>query len=141
MKLGDILQVKGTQVFTIGPQATLAEAASAMVEHNCGSLVILDQDRVVGIITERDILRACATQDRPLTDVHVDERMTRDVITGSAQDGISAVMGWMTDKRIRHLPVLEQGKLAGLVSIGDVVKAEHSLLSVENEYLKHYIRS
>jgi CBS domain-containing protein len=140
MKLGDILQVKGTQVFTIGPRQTLAEAAAAMVEHNCGSLVICESDKVVGIITERDILRACVTQDRPLTEVRVEERMTRDMITGSADDKISDVMGWMTNMRIRHLPVLEKGKLSGLVSIGDVVKAEHSLLSVENEYLKHYIQ-
>jgi CBS domain-containing protein len=140
MKLGDILQVKGTQVFTIGPRQTLAEAAAAMIEHNCGSLVICESDKVVGIITERDILRACVTQDRPLADICVEELMTRNVITGSANDKISDVMGWMTDMRIRHLPVLEQGKLSGLVSIGDVVKAEHSLLSVENEYLKHYIQ-
>ena len=141
MKLGDILQAKGTNVFTISPRATLAEAASAMVEHNCGSLVVCERDKVVGIITERDILRACATQDRPLTDVWVEERMTRDVITGSANDKINDVMGWMTDMRIRHLPVLDKGKLSGLVSIGDVVKAEHSLLSVENQYLKNYIQS
>jgi len=141
MKLADILQAKGTNVFTISPRATLAEAASAMVEHNCGSLVVCERDKVVGIITERDILRACATQDRPLTDVWVEERMTRDVITGSANDKINDVMGWMTDMRIRHLPVLDKGKLSGLVSIGDVVKAEHSLLSVENQYLKNYIQS
>ena len=141
MKLGDILQAKGTNVFTIGPRATLAEAAAGMVEHNCGSLVVCELDKVVGIITERDILRACVTQDHPLSDVRVEERMTRNVITGSANDKINDVMGWMTNMRIRHLPVLEKGLLAGLVSIGDVVKAEHSLLSVENQYLKNYIQS
>jgi CBS domain-containing protein len=140
-KLSDILQAKGTNVFTIGPRATLADVVSAMVEHNCGSLVVCELDKVVGIISERDILRACATRDRPLSDVRVEERMTRNVITGSANDKISDVMGWMTEMRIRHLPVLEKGKLAGMVSIGDIVKAEHSLLSVENQYLKHYIQS
>ena len=141
MKLSDILRTKGTTVFTIGPRATLADVVSAMVEHNCGSLVVCEADKVVGIITERDILRACAAENRPLLAMRVEERMTRNVVTGSANDKVSDVMGWMTEMRIRHLPVLEKGQLAGMVSIGDVVKAEHSLLSVENQYLKHYIQS
>lgn len=141
MKLSDILRIKGPSVFTIGPHATLADVVAAMVEHNCGSLVVCEDDRMVGIITERDILRACAVVDRPLSQVSVQERMVRKVISGSIHDKISDVMGLMTERRIRHLPVLEQGRLAGLISIGDIVKAEHSLLSVENEYLKHYIRS
>ncbi len=141
MKLGDILHTKGSSVFTIGPHATLAEVVAAMVEHNCGSLVVCEGDQVVGIITERDILRACAVVDCPLAQVRVHERMTRKVISGSIHDKISDVMGWMSELRIRHLPVMEQGKLAGMISIGDIVKAEHGLLSVENEYLKNYIRS
>lgn len=141
MKLSDILRTKGRSVLTIGPRATLAEVVSTMVEHNCGSLVVCDDDALVGIITERDILRVCASETRSLREIIVEERMTRDVITGLASDPISAVMGLMTERRIRHLPVLEDGKLAGLVSIGDVVKAEHSTLSVENQYLKHYIQS
>lgn len=141
MKLSDILRTKGHSVLTIGPRATLAEVVSTMVEHNCGSLVVCDGDALVGIITERDILRVCASDTRSLREIVVEERMTRDVITGLASDPISSVMGLMTERRIRHLPVLEDGKLAGLVSIGDVVKAEHSTLSVENQYLKHYIQS
>ncbi|MHB0955091.1 MAG: CBS domain-containing protein [Pirellulaceae bacterium] len=141
MKLSDILRTKGTAVFTIGPRATLADVVAEMVEHNCGSLVVCDSDELVGIITERDILRACASQNRPLVEMCVEERMTRNLVTGSATDKVSDVMGWMTEMRIRHLPVLEKGRLAGMVSIGDIVKAEHSLLSVENQYLKHYIQS
>lgn len=141
MKLSEILRTKGHSVLTIGPRATLAEVVSTMVEHNCGSLVVCDGDALVGIITERDILRVCASETRSLREIIVEERMTRDVITGLASDPISSVMGLMTERRIRHLPVLEDGKLAGLVSIGDVVKAEHSTLSVENQYLKHYIQS
>lgn len=141
MKLSDILRTKGNSVLTIGPRATLADVVSTMVEHNCGSLVVCDGDVLVGIITERDILRACASQPRLLHEILVEERMTRQVITGLASDPISGVMGLMTERRIRHLPVLEEGKLAGLISIGDIVKAEHSTLSVENQYLKHYIQS
>jgi CBS domain-containing protein len=141
MKLSDILRIKGNSVLTIGPRATLADVVSTMVEHNCGSLVVCDGDALVGIITERDILRACASQARSLREIPVEERMTREVITGLASDPISGVMGLMTERRIRHLPVLVEGKLAGLVSIGDIVKAEHSTLSVENQYLKHYIQS
>ena len=141
MKLSDILVTKGTAVFTIGRHSTLAEVVSSMVEHNCGSLVVCQDDEVVGIITERDILRACAATERPLAEVRVEERMTHKVVTGSGDDKIGDVMGWMTEQRIRHLPVLERGKLAGIVSIGDIVKAEHGRLSVENHYLKNYIQS
>lgn len=141
MKLSDILQSKGTQVFTIAPRASMADATAAMLANNCGSLVVCDGGKVVGIITERDVLRACADDSRPLVDVYVQELMTRDVVTCSKTDKISDVMGWMTEMRIRHLPVLDNGRLAGIVSIGDVVKAEHSVLSVENQYLKHYIQS
>lgn len=141
MKLSTILEAKGSTVFTIGPDANLAEVVAALVEHNCGSLVVAEDEQLLGIVTERDILRVCATLDRPIGELRVDSIMTRDVLTGSADDKISDVMGLMTEKRIRHLPVLENGKLAGMISIGDVVKAEHSHLTMENHYLKNYIQS
>ncbi len=141
MKLKTILDAKGNQVFTIPPHASLADVVQSLLEHNCGSLVVCDEDRLVGIITERDILKACASTTEPLAAMRVEDRMTRDVVTGTPADKISDVMGVMTEKRIRHLPVLVDGCLVGMVSIGDVVKAERAHTSMENHYLKSYIQS
>ena len=141
MNVQAILKVKGTDVHSIAPSATLAEVVSTLVERNCGSLVVVREDIMVGIITERDILRACVDTANRLEDRTVEEVMTNEVITGQPTDEVEAVMGLMTKNRIRHLPILTEGKLNGLISIGDVVKAQHDQLSLENHYLKSYIQS
>ena len=141
MNLREILSVKGRAVHTIGPRATLADVVQKLVELNCGSLVVCDGDAMVGIITERDLLRTMAARTNPLSDIVVEERMTREALTAVPEDEVEEVMGLMTRHRIRHLPVLEDGKLAGIISIGDVVKAHHDRLCMENEYLMHYIQS
>ena len=140
MKLQEILRVKGTGVHKIGPEASLAEVVQRLVECGCGSLLVCDGDRMVGIITERDILRACAAKAAPLEEIQVTVHMTVEVVTGSPGDDVGDIMGLMTSKRIRHLPIMEDDKLAGMISIGDVVKAQHAYLSVENHYLKEYIQ-
>jgi len=96
---------------------------------------------MVGIITERDIMRACADRTTALEDRTVEAVMSEDVVTGKLEDEVEKIMGLMTQNRIRHLPVIENDQLAGLVSIGDVVKAQHDLLTMENHYLKSYIQS
>ncbi len=142
MKLKDILHEKGRSVHTILPEAMLSDVVAKLVENNCGSLVVCDEDgQMVGIITERDILRACASRAGTLDEMPVEKFMTDKVVTGSLDDQVESVMGLLTRKRIRHLPVLENGKLAGMVSIGDVVKAQHDRLTMENYYLKEYIQS
>lgn len=143
MKLHDILSEKGTHVHTIAPTATLDDVVQKLVEYNCGSLLVCEHSaeggqHILGIITERDILRACAARMR-LTEVSVSSVMTRNLVTGHPDDSVEAVMGLLTEKRIRHLPVLDQGRLAGLISIGDVVKAQHRQTLVENHYLKTYL--
>jgi CBS domain-containing protein len=140
MKLRDILQTKGSVVHTIAPSATLQDVANVLVEHNCGSLVVLDDGKLCGIITERDILRAAAASHVPLADFSVRDHMTVKLVTGSLDEDLGEVMGQMTDNRIRHLPILEKGTLVGIISIGDVVKAQHDRLSMENHYLKNYIQ-
>ncbi len=142
MLLRDILRQKGTDVHRVTPSASLAEAVDRLVEHNIGSLLVCDGESIAGIITERDILRACRTHAGQLESQVVRDHMTGldQLVTGKPDDRISEVMGLLTEKRIRHLPVLEDGKLVGLISIGDVVKAQHDLLSVENHYLKSYIQ-
>lgn len=141
MKVESILQHKGQSVITIHPQATLADVVQRLVEHNCGSLLVLDGERLVGIITERDILRACADDDRLLHEIAVFERMSTRLITGAPDDEINDIMGLMTERRIRHLPIVEGGYLRGIISIGDVVKAQHDHLSLENHYLRAYLHS
>ena len=144
MMLRSILHTKGHDLFTTVPQATLEQAIRAMVEHNCGSLVVCAEDddrRMLGIITERDILRALAAGKQKLSDFTVGEVMTKNVVTGAADSMIPEIMGLMTTHRIRHLPIVESGRVVGLISIGDVVKAQHDELSAENHYLKEYIQS
>ena len=141
MKLLDILSVKGDRVYTIGPEATLADLAEAMVAHKCGSLVVLHEDRMVGIITERDFLNSYVSTKKDLTQLAVADFMSTDVITGTPEDSVSDTMGLLTEKRIRHLPILNKGgDLVGMISIGDVVKAQHDQLSVENHFMKSYIQ-
>jgi CBS domain-containing protein len=141
MKLNEILRDKGTIVFTIRVDATMADVAAELVEHNCGALIVCDGEQIVGIISERDMLRTLAAHEQLLTEIAVRQCMTTDVITGSPDDLVETTMGLMTENRIRHLPLLEDGKLAGLVSIGDVVKAQYDKMTIENRFLKDYIQS
>ena len=142
MIIRDILAVKGSHVFATTPDVTLQRVVELLVEYNCGSLVVYERDhskRMVGIVTERDIMRACAA-GRVLQQTRVGDIMSREVVTGTAEDSVEDTMGLMTDNRIRHLPVLEENMLVGVISIGDVVKAQHDSLSAENFHLKSYIQ-
>jgi CBS domain-containing protein len=141
MQLKEILEAKGRNVLTIAPTASLAQVVRKMCEHNCGSLIVSESEKMVGIISERDILRAIVEVDEPLETIPVETRMTRDVVTGTPQDNINDTMGVMTRNRIRHLPVLDDDGLAGLISIGDIVKAQHQKLERENHLLMTYIQS
>jgi CBS domain-containing protein len=140
MQLRDILLHKGRRVFSCSPSDPLSQAVGTLVEHNIGSLVVLDDERMVGILTERDILRASAAGGGSVAMQTVEQRMTRDPVIGSLDDDIAHVMGLMTDHRIRHLPVVDGEELVGIISIGDIVKAQHAELCQENHYLKAYIQ-
>jgi CBS domain-containing protein len=145
MSLQAILYHKGTRVFAISPTATLADVVQQLVTHNCGALVVCaDEDctRMVGIISERDIMRAWSARHTPLDQLRVSEIMTREVATGAPSDSVQDAMGVMTERRIRHLPIVDdRGGLLGIVSIGDLVKNQHDQLAMENHYLKSYIQS
>ncbi len=144
MMLRDILVTKGAGVHTITPDATLDEVVKKLVECNCGSLVVCevgDSQKMVGIITERDILRASVDGSLPLDQQTVGERMTSDLVCATPDQSVADTMGQMTDRRIRHMPVIENERLVGIISIGDVVKAQHDALTMENHYLKSYIHS
>lgn len=143
MTLREILNAKGHVVHSIDVAATLEDVVQKLVHYNCGSLVVCQMsssgERMLGIITERDILRACAKHRCPLITLHVADAMTTDVAVGAPGDSIEDTMGLMTRMRIRHLPVIEDSRLLGLVSIGDIVKTQHDQLTMENHYLKSYL--
>ena len=140
MLLKDILNDKGHDVLTISPDASLADVVQTLVRNRCGALVVCQGTTMVGIISERDILRALVDPTEPLERVVVEAHMTADVVTGEPNDNVKKIMGLMTKHRIRHLPIIEDGELAGVISIGDIVKAQHNQLTMENHYLKNYIQ-
>ncbi|MBI3303580.1 MAG: CBS domain-containing protein [Deltaproteobacteria bacterium] len=141
MKIRDILRSKGTTVITIRPEATIHDAMTMLVNHRIGSLVVTgEQGKIVGIITERDILRECAARSERVKDTRVREVMTTNLIIGVPDDEVSYVMGIMTHNRIRHLPIIANERLEGMISIGDVVKAQLEETEFENRYLKDYIQ-
>jgi CBS domain-containing protein len=121
--LGALLQVKGKTVTTIGPDATVFDAVNSMENSRIGSLLVVDaKGAIAGMLTERDCLRKVLLKERNLRTVKVREVMSSPVFTLPPETAIEDCMKLMTEKRVRHLPVVEQGKLLGLISIGDVVK-------------------
>jgi CBS domain-containing protein len=124
MNIAHLLARKSPRVVTIRAEASISQALGLLAEYNIGALVVVDEpDRPVGILSERDIVRAAARDEQVFARL-VQDLMTRDVIMGVPDDDLKAVGHTMTERRIRHLPVVEQGKLVGIVSIGDVVKAQ-----------------
>ena len=120
-------------------QTTVLEAIRTLVDRNIGSLVVVDGERTIGIFTERDILRLAARSPGKLDATKVGDVMTRDPVTAALHDQFDDVMELMTRNRIRHLPVMDAGRLAGIVSIGDLVKACLDLTEQENVQLRDYI--
>jgi CBS domain-containing protein len=142
MTVKTILSAKGGEVVTIEPNASLATAVKRLVERNIGALVVTGADRrIVGILSERDIVHALATQGAAALDQKLSEVMTRKVMTCSQSDTISSVMEQMTDGKFRHLPVVEQSRLLGIVSIGDVVKLRLQQMEREQSALRDYIQT
>ncbi len=140
MKVRDILKDKGTEVATIQEEKTLYDAVKILVEKNIGSLLVLDQKgAVAGIITERDILRECDRRFQSLNQTKVKEVMTKNLIVASPDDDLDYVENIMTKNRIRHLPIIANQKLEGIISIGDLVNVLRRECHVENRYLKDYI--
>ena len=140
MKIGDILRTKGREVATIVESQTVLAAARVLVERNIGSLVVTDGQRPVGIFTERDILRLTAREPGALESIQLGGVMTRDVITADPDDSVASVMDVMTRNRVRHVPILAEGELAGIVSIGDLVNACRESAESENSQLRQYIQ-
>jgi CBS domain-containing protein len=140
MKLREVLRDKGSHVYTIGPDHTVGDAVRELMQHRVGALLVVDrQGGAVGIITERDVLRECQNRGQQFAALPVHAAMTRDVIVGLPDDDIRYTMGIMTEHRVRHLPVIDDGAIAGMISIGDMVKACLEETEYENRYLREYI--
>ena len=141
MFVKNILLGRRGNVVTIEPTADLAAAVKRLAERRIGALVILGADhRIVGILSERDIVRAFAERGPAALHEPVGQVMTRDVKTCSEDDTIESLMGRMTTGRFRHMPVVEQGKLVGVVSVGDVVKNRVEEMEREAAALRDYIQ-
>lgn len=140
MTVRKILNFKGTDVVTVSPDAKLYDAIAMLTEHKIGALVVAGADRrVIGILSERDIVALLAMPDANRFDNPVSSAMIADPVTCSPNDPIGQLMHSMTVGRFRHVPVVENGKLAGIISIGDVVKLRLEEMERESEHLRNYI--
>ena len=140
MKINDVIKAKPShEVVTIGPDATVRELIALLAEHNVGALVVSDDgERVTGIVSERDVVRRLHAGVGVL-DTAVSEIMTADVRTCAGDDGLTDLMQTMTQHRIRHVPVVADGRLTGIISIGDVVKSRIGELEFERDQLDSYV--
>jgi CBS domain-containing protein len=142
MQLKDVLAAKGRRLVTVSAKSSVADAIRTMHAENVGSVVVPDGDACpVGIFTERDVLRMYAEGDRDFDRLPVEARMTCSVVFGRLSMPVDEALGLMTERRFRHLPVVEDGKLIGLVSIGDLVKIRLQETAQEAEALRAYIAS
>ena len=139
MRIADVLRGKGGAVVTINPDATVAELLAGLAEHNIGAMVVAGPDGLKGIVSERDVVRQLHAHGASLLSQPVEKIMTSMVSTCSKSDTVDSLTSLMTEHRVRHVPVLEDGNLIGIVSIGDVVKTRMQELESEHEQLQSYI--
>ncbi len=140
MLVSQILKDKGDLVFTAGPGETVGGVAALLHSRRVGAMVVVDDDQmVIGIVSERDIVKAVASDGAGALTKPVSGWMTRDVVFAAPGETVDSLLGRMTDRRIRHLPVIRDGRLAGIVSIGDLVKHKISEVEAEAHGLKAYI--
>jgi CBS domain-containing protein len=138
--VANILEAKGSETFEVAPEASVYEALNVLADKNVGALVVTDGDKLVGIVSERDYARKIVLVERSSRDTPVSEIMSTDVMTVDPTASVEDCMELMTERHIRHLPVLEGGMLVGVISIGDVVKAVIADLATLVEQLDSYIR-
>ena len=139
MRIADVLRSKGSAVATISPETKVTELLAGMAQHNIGAMVVTGPDGLVGIVSERDVVRRLDERGADLLGLAVSEIMTSVVVTCSPSDVINDLSVLMTENRVRHVPVIENGELVGIVSIGDVVKNRMDELKAEREQLETYI--
>lgn len=139
MRIADVLRNKGTSVAVVSPETTVRELLAGLAEHNIGAMPVLGPDGVVGIVSERDVVRKLHELGEALLSRPVSEIMTTVLATCTPGDSVDDLSVLMTQRRVRHVPVLDNGRLAGIVSIGDVVKTRMEELETSQEQLQAYI--
>lgn len=141
MYVFNILKAKGNEIVTIGPGEPITAALALLAEKRIGALLVLDDHgKIAGILSERDLVRAMNKHRESIFKKRVGDLMTTRVVTCSPKDPVAAIMGMMTAQRFRHVPVVDDGKLVGLISIGDVVKSRIEEAEAEVDALRQYIR-
>jgi CBS domain-containing protein len=141
MQVKEILRVKGNRLLTIEPAGRAADAVRTMAEQNLGSLVVLEQGRMVGMLTFREILQAMAQRSGTISDVRVGDIMVRDPVTATPDMEVNDLRRTMLDSGARYLPVVQEGRLIGVISFRDVAKAVLEEQDFENKMLKGYIKN
>jgi CBS domain-containing protein len=140
MLIASILRAKGSDVVTVAPEATVAELLTELARHNIGAVAVATGDTLVGIVSERDVVRGLERAGTALLTAPVAQIMTADVYTCTTDDTVEDVSEAMTVRRFRHVPVLSEGRLVGIVSIGDVVKSRLRVLEDDRDQLEAYIQ-
>jgi len=141
MTVRAILESKGRDIVTVEPGATMAAAVKLLSERRIGAVLVMAKGKIAGILSERDIVRVLGARGASVLDEKVDAVMTRKVFTCHPADTVAAIMERMTEGKFRHLPVVDEGKVVGLISIGDVVKRRVRDYEEEQEALRDYIKT
>jgi CBS domain-containing protein len=140
VKVRDVLKTKGDRIITIEPGATTSEAVARLVENNIGSLPVVEHDgTLVGVVSERDLIRELHDRGGEFSMATIQEIMTLDPVTCSIDDEVEAAMGMMSDRRVAKIPVMDRGQLAGIISVGDVIKTLYARTKDENNHLMDYL--
>ena len=141
MTVRSILNTKGHQIMSVAPDAKLVAAVKLLGEKKIGAVLVMDQSRLEGILSERDIVRVLGERGAGVLDEPVSQVMTRKVVSCRPSDTVAGIMEMMTLGKFRHLPVVEDGKVVGLISIGDIVKHRVREYETEQEALRDYIKT
>ncbi|HEV8562685.1 MAG TPA: CBS domain-containing protein [Actinophytocola sp.] len=139
MRISDVLRGKGSNVATVDPALSVSGLVAELARHNVGAMVVVANGEVVGIVSERDVVRQLHERGADLLDARVSDIMTSSVYTCLPTDSVDSLAATMTERRIRHMPVVVDGSLVGIVNIGDVVKSRIGELQTEREQLQSYI--
>jgi CBS domain-containing protein len=139
MRIADVLRNKGASVATITPETSVAGLLTELTVHNIGAMVVVSQDGVIGIVSERDVVRKLHEMGADILLRPVSDIMTTVLVTCTPEDSVDSLSAVMTENRVRHVPVVVNGRLAGIVSIGDVVKNRMEELEAEQQHLQAYI--
>lgn len=139
MKVHDLLKKKAGKIISVSSDHTIREAMQLILTHKVGALPVIEGNELKGIISERDMFRIAFDKGEAGFKVRVADVMTRDIVIGFPGDDVENVGALMTKNRFRHLPIMDNKKLVGIISIGDIVAADAEKLAVENRYLKDYI--